>query len=115
MLYEITVKKIDFKRLDDCVDAMIKTGIASRPVTFICNLPDDIQTLGISQNHFIYKGVGFQFLDISSFICDIFCIIGAEGQTAIVELLQEFVSETNRHMKTKAYWSDIMIPAMAKK
>ena len=114
-LYEITVKKIDFKRLDDCVDAMIQTGIASRPITFVCNIPDDIQTLGISENHFIYQGVGFQFLDITSFIRDIFCIIGAEGQMAIVELLQEFVSETTRQMKTKAYWSEVLIPAMAEK
>ena len=36
-LYEITVKTIDYKRLDDCADSLHNQGIKDKVITFICN------------------------------------------------------------------------------
>lgn len=56
MLFEVTVKKIDYKRLDDCLDANRKLGIADIPTTFICRIPEDISELEtIEINTLSYK------------------------------------------------------------
>ncbi|WP_222422822.1 hypothetical protein, partial [Yersinia bercovieri] len=44
-LYEITVKKIDYKRLDDSIQSLVDTDSLDKPILFICRLPYDINTL----------------------------------------------------------------------
>lgn len=45
-LFEITVKKVDFKRLDDCFDSLAQLNLLHIPVQFICRLPRDVCDLG---------------------------------------------------------------------
>lgn len=112
-LYEITAKKIDLKRLDDCADALTNIGLPKCTVTFICHLPRSIDTLGINGNFVTHKGVIFQFIDIRSFIIDTFLIIGANAQTALINEVRAFVSEVNRAIKTKDYWNNTFLTETA--
>jgi hypothetical protein len=105
-LYEITVKTIDYKRLDDCVDSLGKLGIGGKAVTFICNLPQDISTLELEHNYLAYRGVGFQFIDIRQFISVGYCLLSDNQQDSLMGTLQEFVFEPNRSLKTKKYWEE---------
>jgi len=103
-LYEITVKIIDYKRLDDCIDSLRQQNIASRTITFICNLPQDIAALGLKENFLSYNGIGFQFLDIRQFICAMYCMLSVEQQKKLMESIQTFIFDHNRPIKTKKYW-----------
>lgn len=112
-LYEITSKKINFKRLDDCVDSLARVKLPNRIITFICNIPDNIEPLDTDGNFIIHEGVVFQFLDMRSFIMDTFLIIGASAQAALVEELRAFVSEVHRGVKTKDYWNTTFLSGAA--
>lgn len=104
-LYEITVKKIDQKRLDDCVDSIQALGISNRRITFICNLPNDIASLTHVENVIRHRGVGFQFIDIKFFIINAFCLLDDGAQAEMMQKTQAFVFDTNRSIQTKEYWA----------
>ena len=110
-LYEITVKKIDKKRLDDCVDALRRTNIPKTTITFICNMPSDTspieQKMCEHGNSMTHGGIKFQFLDIRTFIIDLYCILGYARQSKFKDTLRKFVSETNRALRTKEYWTNV--------
>ncbi|MBF0634330.1 MAG: hypothetical protein HQK85_06725 [Nitrospinae bacterium] len=105
-LYEITVKSIDKKRLDDCVDVIRKQDIKGKVITFICNMPHNIKALEITENHLAYRGVGFQFIDVKQFIVFSYCLLTTGQQKTLIENLQEFIFDSNRPTKTKQYWRD---------
>jgi hypothetical protein len=105
-LYEVTVKTIDKKRLDDCVDALSALSISNLEITFICNLPNDTLSLGNIGNSLEHRGVGFQFIDIRLFILTVFILLTQVQQDQVVNAVQEFVHDNNRHIKTKDYWSE---------
>ena len=72
LLFEITVKKIDLKRLDDCLETLKGFPyLPNLPVTFICRYPEDVASIpqfDITKNYFIYKNKSFDFLDLSAFV-----------------------------------------------
>lgn len=67
-LYEITVKKVNLKRLDDCIDALRSLNSLDMPVTFICRIPEDTSELILSNGVLSYKGKIFDFIDIREFV-----------------------------------------------
>lgn len=105
-LYEITVKVIDRKRLDDCIGSLTQQGITDKEVIFICNLPANISTLDVSENSLTHNDFGFQFLDIRGFINSIFVSLKKEEQRDYISELQEFVFMSTRAVATKQYWAN---------
>jgi len=105
VLYEVTVKIIDEKRLDDCAESLFDLALSSRQITFICNLPHDTAPLGNIGSSLEHRGVGFQFIDIRSFILSVFVLLTDEQQREMIILLQEFIYDSNRQVKTKEYWA----------
>lgn len=77
ILYEITVKKIDYKRLYDCVHTLKGQG-TDNEINFICRIPDDISGIAVENNTLNYKGQGFNFIDISDFIRNSFILMTDE-------------------------------------
>lgn len=107
-LFEITVKRIDYKRLDDAILSLNEIGLVDKPLQFICRLPTDIATLkGIEYNSVVYKGKSFDFLDISSFIRTISCLITPCQLNNIVKEMQNFVAKIDRKLSTKIGWNKI--------
>jgi hypothetical protein len=103
-IYEITVKVIDKKRLDDCVESITKLKLQQSVITFICELPKNIQTLSVTNNTCIHKGVAFQFLDIREFVIQSFCLLNSDKRRLILSDIQKYVFSINRALKTKQYW-----------
>lgn len=104
-LYEITVKKIDEKRLDDCVSSLTETGVEASLVTFLCRLPEDVTSLESVLRGLNHGGIAFQFLDIRHFIQNGYCLLQKAQQAQLISQLQEFVFRVERAEKTKEYWA----------
>ncbi|MDA7742492.1 hypothetical protein N8865_02640 [Francisellaceae bacterium] len=107
-LFEITVKKIDFKRLDDCIQSLHSVGELGTQITFICRIPDDILSLdNVKNNSFSYKGKIFDFVDIKSFIPSITALLSKEESENLLRQLKLFIVDINRPKKTKDGWNNI--------
>ena len=106
-LFEVTVKKIDNKRLDDCLDSLSALGLLDNPVTFVCRFPNDIEKLDISGGSYRYKGKQFEFVDIGAFIASLSSIVLPEELVRIVDEMREFISHVNISMRTKTGWNEI--------
>lgn len=104
-LYEITVKIIDKKRLDDCVESLSTLKLHNNEVIFICNIPQNITSLKVTNQNLNHNGVDFQFVDIAGFIRSTYILLSEKQQNSYVKELQEFIFATNRAIKTKQYWA----------
>ena len=102
-IYEVTVKDIDRKRLDDCADVLLRTD--HRMVTFVCDMPRNVSQLTLVDEHVCYRGIGFQFVDIRTFVRQTFMLLGPARQTFLQEF-HAFVSEPCRTKRTKQLWSE---------
>ncbi|HOW76884.1 MAG TPA: helix-turn-helix transcriptional regulator [Candidatus Competibacteraceae bacterium] len=107
-LFEVTLKKIDQKRLEDCLESMRFLQLEAVPVTFICRIPEDISTLeGVSTNTLLYKDRQIDFVDYSSFIRSSFALVRTEAAGEIYDSMQEFVERITTSVKTKGVWNSI--------
>jgi hypothetical protein len=104
-LYEITVKKIDSKRLDDCVDALSNLKYLDKEIIFVCRLPQDTESLDVRNGTMNYRGINFQFIDIASFVQNTYILLSAEKQKLFLLSIHEFISDHNRAVNTKSYWA----------
>ena len=109
-LYEITVKKVSKKRLDDSVDALERTGHLDCSVTFICRLPEDVTELDLLDNHIIYSGKHFEFIDYHSFCLSLFALLSKNEVEDILLKTSELVKDVNISMPTKMGWDKIFAP-----
>ncbi len=108
VLFEITVKKIDAKRLDDCLQSLASLSMLDRPVNFICRLPNDISTLNDVENGFLnYKGKIFNFIDISSYILSLSSMLSEQQISEILGELGLFMEKIERPIKTRKGWNSI--------
>lgn len=106
-LYEITVKKVNAKRLDDCIGSLHSVGCLNNPVTFICRLPEDASELNLIDGAINYKGKTFDFVDISEFIISSGVLLLPDQMREIITELEAFISDVNISIKTKKGWNDI--------
>jgi hypothetical protein len=107
-LFEITVKKVDNKRLDDCIQSLNSMGMLDKKISFICRMPDDISTLdNVTFGSLNYKGKTFDFVDIGSFITTISMLLSDKQIEAIMLKLTNFISKIDRPITTKNGWNKI--------
>nr|WP_315468500.1 hypothetical protein [uncultured Undibacterium sp.] len=105
-LYEVTVKPVNKKRLDDSLDALKSTGHFALPVTFICRFPEDIAGLEIHDGTMIYKNKNFDFVDYRSFCSSLFAVLDDDKFSGIVSALALFIKDKQISMKTKSGWNE---------
>ncbi|MBH2883545.1 hypothetical protein [Serratia ureilytica] len=106
-LYEVTVKRVDFKRLDDCLQSLNVLGLAGKTIHFICRTPEDISTLaGLQDGSLVHKGKTFNFIDICSFIEVSLSMITSEQADNIVRMLHNFIKKVQRPVETKNGWNE---------
>jgi hypothetical protein len=104
-LYEVTVKAVSCKRLDDSIDALEQTGHLACPVIFICRIPEDVAELGLSQSHLVYRGKSFEFMDYRSFCLTLFALLTEQDLVDVVENVSRLVRHQDMSMRTKAGWN----------
>lgn len=105
-LYEVTVKPVSLKRLDDSLDALQSTGHLNLPVTFICRFDLDTRDLNVIDGSFQYKGKLFDFVDYKSFCLSIFSILNDEECSTVLKNVAGFVQDKNISMRTKTGWNE---------
>lgn len=111
-IYEVTLKIVDNKRLSDSYDVLVEQGHIDTPITFLCRISEDTQSL--SDITYSPKKVSafakeqshtFNFVDIESFICSQINILDDEQIDYLLLELSEFISEYDRPLKTKEIWN----------
>jgi len=105
-LYEVTVKPVSKKRLDDSLDALKSTGHLNHSVTFICRLPTDAAELDILDGSYTYKGKRFDFVDYQSFCLAICVLLSNDEFSTILTNVANFVNDMHISMRTKAGWNE---------
>lgn len=105
-LYEVTVKPVSLKKLDDSLDALHSTGHLDYPVTFICRIDLDVQELSLENGSFQYKGKRFDFIDYRFFCLSIFALLNEEECSTVLVNVAKFVQDKNISMRTKSGWND---------
>lgn len=106
-LYEVTVKKVNAKRLDDCIGSLRSVGYLNNPVTFICRLPEDASELDLIDGAINYKGKTFDFIDIGDFIISSGALLLPDQMRELINELETFISDVNISLKTKKGWNEI--------
>lgn len=106
-LYEITVKKVTHKRLDDCLASLIELNLLEPSVYFICRVPCDLEELPIQSNYYLYKGKVFNFIDIQEFITVLCAVLTPQRLESLLQDLSEWLSNINISPKTKQGWNSI--------
>lgn len=104
-LYEVTCKAVDENRLAAAVDSFAKLGLPNTAITFICRMPQDAASLHLQDGATVFRGVTFEFLDISALIESIFCLLTAAKQRTVIERIAGFVADPARRIKTKQAWT----------
>lgn len=105
-LYEVTVKPVSLKRLDDSLDSLQSTGHLNLPVTFICRIDMDVRDLNVIDGSFQYKGKRFDFVDYKNFCLSVFSILNDEECSTVMKNVAEFVQDKNISMRTKTGWNE---------
>ncbi|WP_158967661.1 hypothetical protein [Paraglaciecola sp. L3A3] len=107
-LFEVTVKKIDAKRLDDCIQSLHSVGMLEKQVSFVCRIPEDINSLsGVQNGALNYKGKQFNFVEIRSFILSMMAFLSAQEVHEVMLELQSFISQIERPITTRNGWNSI--------
>lgn len=107
-LYEITVKKVDIKRLDDSLHALHDMNMLDSNIHFICRLPQDTSSLGeLTAGTYNYKGKVFNFIDLRSFVLTLVAILTTEQLGAIIDELASFIESIERPISTKNGWNKV--------
>jgi hypothetical protein len=106
-LYEVTVKAVGLKRLDDCIDALSGLNLLDKPITFICRLPEDMNAHDLDDGTCQYKGKAFDFIDIRQFIFVVSVLLTQVQMQILLQEIQAFVADVNVSPKTKRGWNSI--------
>ena len=107
-LYEVTVKKVDYKRLDDSLQALHAMGMMEKSVHFICRLPEDVSTLTEYQDGICaYKDKSFNFIDLKQFILTAVTLLDVDAIEKITDSLVEFIGQIERPISTKEGWNKV--------
>lgn len=111
-LYEITVKKVSLKRLDDIIDSLTATDHLDYSVTFICRLSKDVSELTITDNHFEYRGRCFEFIDYYSFCLTLFALVSGDALAQMLIEISNFINDIHISMETKEGWNEVFSPVV---
>ena len=106
-LYEVTVKPVSLKRLDDSIDSLVSTSHIDYPVTFVCRMDSDVKDLNLIDGCINYKGKHFDFVDYRAFCLTIFALLSDGDCERVFRGMADFVEGINISMVTKAGWNSI--------
>lgn len=105
-LYEVTVKPITLKRLDDSIDALRSTGHLDKSVTFVCRIPEDIAALDVNDEVVVYKGKEFGVIDYRSLCLSVCALLTNETLEDVFSGIAVEMANVNVSLKTKNGWNE---------
>lgn len=113
-LYEITVKKIDDKRIRDALQNIAFQNHLSVPLTFICRIPEDVKELSLDElsgdsGTLVYNNKRIDFIDIKSFIVSVCSMLPDDKIQNIFSDLRVFMTAIDRPLKTKNGWNRLFL------
>lgn len=104
----VTVKKVDFKRLDDSLQSLQSLNMENENIHFICRIPEDIITLDdVNDNTIYYKGKKFNFLDFKGLILSLVTLLSKEQLRMVIDNVIIFINQIDRPISTKEGWNSI--------
>ena len=103
-LYEITCKRVDIDRLDAAVEAFAKLASPNRPITFVCRVPQDCESLEVVDGAIIHRGMTFQFTDFAGFVEAQLLTLTPSKQHMLMARVAAFIAEPSRKIATKKAW-----------
>jgi hypothetical protein len=107
-LYEVTVKSIDKKRLDDSIQCLRNVNMIDLPISFLCRLPIAVESLKNMEDFTLnYKGKVFNFVDIVGFTYSLSSLLSIDQIDKTLSDIREYVTQFNRPKKTKDGWNQI--------
>lgn len=106
-LFEVTVKPVTAKRLIDCIDALRSVDQATKPVTFVCRIPEDVLELTLVDGKTIFRGKCFEFIDFRHFVTSVASLLRPEQMAEVVADVQRIVADVNVSVTTKNGWNRI--------
>lgn len=106
-LFEITLKPVNYKRLDDCLESLNEQKIIDKKVNFICRIPEDIKELDCNNNIVDYQNKSFYFIDMSDFISSITILISEEQINSLILSFFNFINSIECSIETKHNWNKI--------
>jgi hypothetical protein len=109
-LYEVTCKKVDLDRLDAAVESLARLAAGNLPITFVCRLPEDVESLAVELGAVHHRGVKFQFIDIRQLIEIGFFLLTPPKRMWVIEQVSKFVADPSRRTKTKRGWAGVFHP-----
>ena len=105
-LYEVTLKSISKKRLDDSIDALQSTGHINHSVTFICRMDLDLEGLDVKNGSLQYKSKRFDFVDYRAFCLSLFALLSDKNSSNVLQNIAAFVRDKNISIETKRGWNN---------
>lgn len=105
-LYEVTVKPVTRKRLDDVLDSLRVTGHLSHSVTFVCRMEQDVKELEVVDGYFVYKGKVFDFVDYRAFCLHLCVLLDNDAFLEVLSGLSALVQCKDVSMRTKLGWNE---------
>ncbi|WP_445766095.1 hypothetical protein [Rheinheimera sp.] len=105
-LYEVTVKPVSLKRLDDSLEALNSIGYLNRPVTFICRMDTDVKDLNVLDGSLLYKGKRFDFVDFRYFCLSVFSLLSDDECALLLRNVTDIVQDKNISIRTKSGWNE---------
>ena len=106
-LFEITVKIIDFKRLDDCLENLNELKGNNLPLTFIA-CESNYKDLSVQNGSLEYKGRVFNFLKIDSFIFTICTLLSTIEIANLFISITKHINDINRPIHVRKGWKRIL-------
>ena len=107
-LYEVTVKPVDAKRLDDCVDGFEGVEVDRAVVTFLCRIPEDARTLKLVEGSMTHRGMTFQFFDLRTFLVALILTFNQSEIDLLMGSISKFIDEPNRNISVKDEWARLV-------
>lgn len=107
-LFEITVKTVDNKRIDDCVQALHQQNLLDVPLIFVCRIPDDISSLEVFNNILTHQTKKINFVDISDFIRSLVVLLTGDQLELLLDDINLFLGDVCRKETTKRGWNKLI-------
>lgn len=108
-LFEVTLKKVDVKRLDDCIASNDTLNISHVPLTFVCRMPADVLSLQMMAGSAVrYKNRIFDFVDYECFVKSAFSLMTEAAAVSVFNQVKVFVGLVTTSIKAKNTWNEVL-------
>ncbi len=107
-IFEITVKRVDANRVEDCIQNLEGLNITDpNEVILLCRIPEDTDTLQLKTNSLEVRNHLVQFLDIRKWFYFSFLTLRKESQAQFLKEVEGFMNELTRKQAVRDAWVEL--------